>query len=177
MVLKANNGKTSETLSKNITLLPNTNLRTFENVQLGINTAHSGNTVGAFFSTETQEVYTANEVNSTNGGLIDIVFFGLNSNFDFNTFTAASAADTFTFNTIPNATQTTFINVQETCNCAASLSVATFDAMTDDTPLRPLNIVETPESQDGRKGAIKINAFVENGADSYISVDIKVQKA
>jgi hypothetical protein len=32
------------------------------------------------------------------------------------------------------------------------------------------------ETDDGRKGAVKIKDFVSNGLDSYILVDIKVQK-
>jgi len=32
------------------------------------------------------------------------------------------------------------------------------------------------KTNDGRKGAVKIKQFVQNGADSYIVTDIKVQK-
>jgi len=32
------------------------------------------------------------------------------------------------------------------------------------------------QTRDGRKGAIKIKQFVQNGAASYIVADIKVQK-
>lgn len=85
------------------------------------------------------------------------------------------------------------INSQESCNCLTSLTVLQFVTMVDDSALKTLTIEETPEglqefddsitprivlfeTQDGRKGAIKIKEYITNGSDSYIIVDIKVQK-
>ena len=191
--LEATNGKETQTFSQNITVLPNTNIRTFQDIQLGINTAHNANMIGAFFSTVTREVYKQEEVTTDNGASIDIAFFGLNENFTFNKFVAPDDVQTLTFDAIPNATHTKFINLQESCGCSASLTVAQFDGMTDDTLLSALTITETTggsqdfdhsvvprivlfETEDGRKGAIKIKDFVVDGVNSYIIIDIKVQK-
>ena len=191
--LEATNGKETRNVSHNITVLPNTNIHTFEDIELGINTSHNNNVIGAFFSTSTQEVYKQEDVTTDNGASIDIAFFGLNQNFTFNKFIATDEVHTLTFDAIPNATHTKFINLQESCGCSASLTVAQFDAMTDDTLLTALNITETTgglqdfddsvvprivlfETEDGRKGAIKIKAFVDDGVNSKIIIDIKVQK-
>jgi len=193
IVLEATNGKETESTSTTITVLEDTNLRTFENIQLGINSAHNG-TIGAFFSTTTREVYHKDAVTEENGVLIDIVFYGLDQTFGFNKFVSPDEVTTLTtFEAIPDATATKFINVQENCNCDASLTVAEFDAMENDTLLEQLTITETEEgladfddtvvpriilfeTEDGRKGGIKINNFIEDGINSYINIDIKVQK-
>ncbi|WP_025741309.1 PKD domain-containing protein [Aquimarina pacifica] len=191
--LEATNGKETKTKTENITVYANTNLRTIENIKLGINTAHSNNTLGAFFSTTTREVYTKDQVTETNGSLIDIVFFGLNSTFTFNKFITPNEAASSTFDAIPNATHTQFINLQESCACSASLSSSQFDNMQDDSLLSELDIEETDqgledfddsllpriilfENQQGIKGAIKIKEFVTDGQNSYVLVDIKMQK-
>lgn len=191
ITLKASNGKDEKTITKTITVLENTNLRVFENIQLGINTAHKANTKGAFFSTKTRKVYTKNEVTNENGNEIDIIFFGLDSAFTFNKFVSPIEAQNNSFESVPNATNTLFINLLENCNCTDSLSVAEFNAMQNDEILANLSIstsnvndfnnVLQPrivlfKTQDGRKGAIKIKEFVNNGTNSYIVVDIKVQK-
>lgn len=191
--LGATNGKETKTVSKSITVVSNTNIRFFKDVHLGINTAHTSNVIGAFFSNSTREVYKKEMINSDNGAFIDISFFGLNQNFTFNKFIAPDAVQNVTFDVIPNATHTKFINVQESCDCEASMTVAAFDNITDDTLLAALTITETTEglqefdnslvprivlfeTHDGRKGAIKIKDFVNDGVDSYIIIDIKVQK-
>jgi hypothetical protein len=65
--------------------------------------------------------------------------------------------------------------------------------MTDDAPLRNLSFPSAApgsipfsnsiiprivvfQTADGRKGAIKIKSFVSDGANSYIIIDIKIQK-
>lgn len=189
----AANGKETGSMSKTITVVPNTNLRVFENIQLGINTAHNNNTIGAFFSTTTGIVYTKSAITSANGASIDIAFFGLNQDFTFNKFVSPNEVQTLTFDAIPNATDTKLINLQESCNCSSSMTIPEFDAMTDDTFLTGITITETTaglqdfdntivprivlfETEDGRKGAIKIKEFVVDGLNSYVVVDIKVIK-
>ncbi|WP_298778374.1 PKD domain-containing protein [uncultured Polaribacter sp.] len=191
--LEATNGKETLSTSQNITVVVNTNIRTFQDIQLGINTAHNNNTIGTFFSTTTRKVYKKEDVTADNGAAIDIAFFGLNQSFTFNKFVSPDEVQTLTFDAIPNATYTKFINLQESCGCPASMSLAEFDAMTDDTLLEALTITETTEglqdfdntivprivlfeTQDGRKGAIKIKNFVVDGDNSYIVIDIKVMK-
>ncbi|WP_411029858.1 PKD domain-containing protein [Spongiimicrobium sp. 3-5] len=192
--LKVGNGKRTSEMVKTLEVLPNTNLRTFTDVALGINTAHNNNVKGAFFSTTLRQVFTADEVDATIGQEIDVVFFGLNDNFSFNKFISPNKAQTSGFAQIPNAGTTKFINSQELCGCGFTFSEAQFDAMIDDTPLQSLVIMETPgglqqynntliprivlfETQDGRKGAIKIKEYVFDGANSHIVCDVKVQKA
>ncbi len=191
--LSATNGKETKNYTQNITLSTNTNLRTIEDIQLGINTAHNSNSIGAFFSTTTREVYNSEEIDDTNGPLIDLVFFGLNDTFSFNKFLSPDEADTTTFETIPNATHTKVINLQESCSCSASLSVLQFDEMNDDTILSSLDIEETAggledfdnsvvprivlfENANGIKGAIKIKEYIADGQNSYIRMDLKMQK-
>ncbi len=191
--LKASNGKEEKTISKTITVYENTNLRSFENIRLGINTAHKENTVGAFFSTKTRKVYTKSEVTNETGKDIDLVFFGLNEAFSYNKFISPHQASTAAFSSIPNAQITQLVNKQESCSCSTSLSVTDFDSMTNDAVLVTLRIDETNEglkefddtvlpriipfkTSDNRKGAIKIKQFVKDGTNSYIVVDIKVQK-
>ena len=191
--LKADNGKQTQTVSKEITVFPDTNLRTYNDVRLGINVAHSSNNIGAFFSTTTRQVYKQEDMPLEDEGPIDIVFFGQNPDFIFNKFVSPDMANEYTFNSINNAAHTKFINLQESCECNASLSEMEFDAMQDDSLLQELEIEETEggiqdfdntivprivlfETADGRKGAIKIKEFVQDGASSHIVADIKVQK-
>ena len=191
--LEADNGKRTHTMTRDITIFPDTNLRTFSDVELGINTAHNSNVKGAFFSTTLRAVFQADEITTKNGTEIDLAFFGLNNSFSFNKFVAPDEVDANGFNAIPNATHTKFINSQEICGCSASLTVSQFDAMTNDTLLDALTITETSngllnfdnsvlprvvllETADGRKGAIKIKGYVDDGLNSYIICDIKIQK-
>ncbi|WP_158837574.1 PKD domain-containing protein [Polaribacter sp. L3A8] len=191
--LIGDNGKKTATKTKEIIVYANTNVRLFTDVKLGINTAHSSNTIGAFFSTITRSVYTQDEVTLENGHLIDIPFFGFNKNFNVNKFVSPTQAQTTTFNAIPNAVYTKFINVQESCECNVSLSTEQFNSITEDTLLDNLVITDTPsgleefdnslvprvvlfETYTGRKGAIKIKEYVVDGTNSYIICDIKVQK-
>ncbi len=164
----------------------------FTDIKFGINSAHNNNQIGAFFSSTTRESYTANEVTDENGHLINIVFSGLNSSFNFNQFISPTIAQNNGFTPIPNAMHTKFINSQEICNCGG-LSAEDFDAMTDDSFLASLIIEESAaglqsfnqitlprivlfETQNGKKGAIKVKGFISDGENSYINTDIKIQK-
>ena len=108
-------------------------------------------------------------------------------------FNKSKFIESTTFSNLDGAQNTKFINSLELCNCSASLTVSQFDTMQDDTLLHNLTIEETPEgleefdnsivprivlfeTEDGRKGAIKVKEFFENGLNSYILVDIKIQK-
>jgi PKD repeat protein len=190
VTLVASNGKTSQSFSNTITVEPDTNLRIFKDVKIGINSAHA--TVGAMFSTATRQVYKASEINAQNSALIDIAFQGLNSSFTYNKFISPSQVSNYGFLALANAQNTIFINSQELCNCGLNFTETQFDAMTNDTPLQPLNIVYNAtgnqefgmsyprivlfKTQDGRKGAIKIKNRTQSGVNSYILCDIKVQK-
>lgn len=192
--LKAKNSKKEATIVKTINLLDNTNIRILENIKLGINTAHKTNTIGAYFSTITREVYTQEEVTSEIGSKIDIAFFGLNKEFTFNKFVSPIEVSSVALQSIPNATHTKFINSQESCSCGVAISVNDFDTMVDDSLLKTLVVNETTqgikefddsvlprivvfETADKRKGVIKIKEFKEiDETNSYILIDVKVQK-
>jgi len=191
--LTTSNGKATETTSQNIEVFENTNLRTYSDVQLGINTAHAANMIGSFYSINSRQAYYHSEITASIASTIDIVFFGLNENFTRNRFVSPDQLGSTNFLPLQDPKTTIFINSQELCNCSASLTATQFDSMTNDTLLRALDIEETEggleefddtqnnrivlfETQEGKKGAIKIKDFITDGQNSYILVDIKVQK-
>lgn len=191
--LKVTNGKVTKEFSQEITLFKNTNLRMITDVKLGINTAHNNGTIGSFYSLSQRKVYHAEELNAENEKEIDLVYFGLNNQFTRNQFLAPDNLASTTFKDLTSAKNTKIINKQEGCLCGVNISEAQFDALEDDVLLNSLNFTETLEgslpfeqetakrivvfkTQDGRKGLIKINEFVANSTNSYIEVDIKVQK-
>ena len=189
--LTAANDKRSLTKSQTITLLPNSNLFRFSNVHLGVNTAQ--NTIGCYFSSSLGKVLLPSEVTETNGGSIDFVYFGFDNTFNYNKFISPNSVQNYIFSNIPNAISTAIINKQESCGCGSSLTAAQFDAMIDDGLLQSTSINQTLgglaefsstalprivlfQTQDGRKGAIKIKQCVVAGQQSYIVCDIKVMK-
>lgn len=193
ITLVAGNDKKSQTLTQTIEVFEDTNLRILNDIQLGINSAR--NTIGSFYSTTLRQVIQENEVTTENGSAIDIVFFGLNNSFVFNQFVSPDEVQNITFSSIPNAPHTIFVNSQELVGQleAMDFTVSDFDAMINDTPLQHITIEETDlgkyqftneivprivlfQTEDGRKGAIKIKEFVDQGINSYMTCDIKVQK-
>jgi hypothetical protein len=185
------NGKQQQTVNKTIIVKPNTSLRTFNDVHLGINSAHP--TIGSFFSTKLRRVFIRDSVNNQNGPFIDICFFGLSSSFSFNKFISPDSVHLYTFTAIPGATKTMLVNKQESCNCGTVMSGAAFDNVTNGNTFNSYSVVENAQglgdfsnaslprvvlfkNNAGKKGAIKIKQFVSNGSNSYIVCDIKVQK-
>ncbi|WP_108808740.1 PKD domain-containing protein [Aquimarina spinulae] len=191
--LTVSNGKETKTISKQIEFFKNTNLRILNDIRFGINTAHISNTIGSFYSVADRKVYTAEEITSDIEKRIDLTFFGLSDTFTRNRFVSPDALLGTTFDELINPKKTIFINSQELCSCSASLTVAEFDSMPDDTLLESLLIQETSgglqdfddtliprivlfQTQEGKKGAIKVKSFIRDGQNSYILTDIKIQK-
>lgn len=189
IILKAINDKETKILQKQVTVLPDANLLSFSNIQLGISSASS--TIGSFFSSELGTVLKQNEVNAANGSKIDFAFFGLNSSFMYNQFVSPDQVQNNGFLAIPNATHTKVINSQELVG--TQLSSLGFDAINAGNDFNSITFTETNagkspfnnsvvprvilfQTADGRKGAVKVKSFVANGLSSYILVDIKVQK-
>ena len=189
--LTASNDKKSLTKSQTITLLPNSNMFRFSNVHLGVNTAQ--NTIGCYFSSSLGKTLLASEVTETNGSSIDFVYFGFDNTFNYNKFISPGSVQSYTFSYIPNAISTAIVNKQESCGCGSSVTATQFDAMTNDDLLQSTNINQTVaglaefnstalprivlfQTQDGRKGAIKVKQCVVAGQQSYIVCDIKVMK-
>lgn len=192
VTLEASNDKSSQIFKSTVTVQPDTNLRILTNIKLGINSAHNNNNIGAMYSTITRQVYKANEITDENSNLIDIAFQGLNSNLTYNKFISPDQVNNYGFLALKNAQSTIFVNSQNLCNCGLNFNETQFDAMTNDTPIKSLNIIYSAageqqfgftypriilfKTQDGRKGAIKIKDMVKKGTSSYILCDIKVQK-
>ena len=191
--LEVTNNKETLSMKKSISTIEDSNIRIFEDIKFGINSAHNQDKIPAFFSSYTRNSYTKSEVTDSLGQYIDIVFFGLNDGFTYNKFVSPDKAADAAFSGIPNSTHTKFINLLESCACSSSLSVSSFDDMSDDSILKTLTIEETVEglqdfdntmnprivlfeTHDNRIGAIKIKQFVADGQSSYILTDIKVQK-
>lgn len=189
IVLKATNDKESKTLQKQITIHPDQNLISFNDIKLGISSAQSS--IGSFFSSQLGKVLRKEEINAQNGAKIDFGYFGLDDDFTYNQIISPSEARNTAFSAIPNAIQTKVINSQELVG--AQLNASQFDAIQNGRGLSSLNISDTNrgktpfnknttprivlfQTSDGRKGAIKIKGFISSGVNSYILVDIKVQK-
>jgi PKD repeat protein len=187
----ASNGKQTDTIRKTITVKPNSGLRSFTNIKLGINSAHS--TIGSFFSTRLRRVFTLEQVTATNADKIDIIYFGLSQSFNFNLFASPDSAQVWTFDAIPGATHTKIINKQESCGCGTSFSETAFNNATTGAAFQSINIIESAagganfsdamvprvvlfQNAAGKKGAIKVKQFIADGLQSYILCDIKVQK-
>ncbi|UZD41874.1 PKD domain-containing protein [Capnocytophaga ochracea] len=186
--LTANNDKQTLSERKNFTVTAGDNLIIFTDIKLGINT---NKTVGCYFSSFLGEVLKPNEVTAENGRLIDFVYFGQSTSFAYNVFLSPDEAQTAVFDPIPNATKSYFINKQENKG-QVFFSVADFDALSSGATLSSLSIKSNSnkapfnkemanrivlfETANGRKGAIKIKEYVSNGAESYLVVDIKMQK-
>ncbi len=191
ITLTTSNGKETKTTTRSITFFENTNLRTFKNIKLGINTAHKNNTIGSFFSISTRKVYTKQQITTEIGKTIDLVFYGLNSTYERNQIVSPDKLLSTPFDVIKDPKKTILVNTQELCNCSMSLTPEQFDSMNDDTLLRDLSIdtddnlyfdnTTVPriilfKTQENKRGAIKIKEFINEGINSYILVDIKVQK-
>ncbi len=190
--LEVSNGKESKRLSQQITVKANTNLRTHKDIRMGINTA--GEMYGTHYSTKLRRLFKASEIDESNGPLIDIIYFGLNTGFTYNLFVSPDAVqDKTSFPAIPDALPVTFINKSE--KALQTLSPGHFNSMSTDESLLGLSVttwtnyideafdneglprVVLFETGDGRKGAILVKEMVSKGKDdSYITVDIKVQK-
>ncbi len=189
ITLEADNGKEVKSISKTITVKANSNLYAMQNVKLGIKSAHAS--IGSFYSCALRKVIAKDEVNTDNGPLIDFAFFGINETFSYCLVASPDLVGGYAFYDIPGATHTAVVNTPE--STTLSFTAADFDAMVNDTPLKPLDInandtgslyftgsvaprIVLFETADGRKGAVKITSFVADGQQSYILADIKVQK-
>lgn len=185
----AKNDKEEKIIEKNLEVKANKNLLTFNRVKLGINTAHSS--IGSFFSSQLGKVINQTDVRNTDGSLIDFAYFGLSSSFEYNEFLSPDKVQTKSFNAIQNAIHTKVINSQELIG--SQLSAEQFDAIHHGNDFNNLTITEstrgkTPfddsvsnrivlfETADGRKGAVKITDYVQNGRESFIVIAIKIQK-
>lgn len=190
LTLTASNGKESKVMQKQVVVHPNTNLLSFSDIQLGINTSL---THPVFFSTKLRRGFKRTDNLNAVGAAIDVVFYGQTANFNLNRFLCPQSLGKgkSIFNALPNSGAVTVMNVQKMGG--NNLSVSDFDRMATDELFKKLSIEsdvsqsmdffgkEAPyiilyQTADGRKGAIKVKEYADEGLDSYIVVDIKVQK-
>ena len=186
--LEADNYKQKKQKSQTVRIKQNSNIYTFSDIKLGINTA----SYGCFFSSRLRKVFSQNEIGEKNGGKIDFTFFGLNSHFNYWTFLSPNEVQNSVFQPIKNAIHTKIILFPEKHNMP--FSITDFDEMKNDSKLKSISF--TPyfsreeyftsntnlpklvffETDDGRKGVIKIKEIIDDGLESYIVTDIKIQK-
>lgn len=189
ITLDADNGKEAKSISHTLTVKSEENLFTQKDMKFGIKSAHA--TIGCFYSGSLREIIKKDEVNSTNAPLVDIAFFGLNETFGYCRFLSPDSVTNYAFQPLAGAQHTTIVNLLG--NTPITFGISDFDNMTSDEPLKvlPITANETGsayftnttmprlilfQTADGRKGAIKIKSFVVAGQDSYVLVDIKMQK-
>ncbi|MDR0726261.1 MAG: PKD domain-containing protein [Prevotellaceae bacterium] len=189
ITLNADNGKEIKSISKTIVVKPNSNLYIMKDVKLGIKPAHAS--IGSFYSCALRKVITRDEVDAQNGQLIDFAFFGLDETFRYCRILSPDSVGNYAFYDIPDARHTSVINVLE--NSPIVFDETDFDSMENDDILAVLPVAENDsgeeyftadivpriilfETDDGRKGAVKIKDFVSENLESYILIDLKVQK-
>ncbi|MCL2098550.1 MAG: hypothetical protein FWH23_07335 [Bacteroidales bacterium] len=187
--LQASNSKDSKNATQSIVISPNTNLYYFQELKFGI--VRAGAAVGYAFSSKSRAVLNEEELTTTDGQTIDLVFLGINANFDMCRFLSPDSSAFYSLYPIVNVQKTAVINKSETGS--PNLSIADFDNMENDLPLQPLAIaahdsgraffskdegqrVVLFETEDGRKGAVKVIDFVSDGDNSFLLCDIKIQK-
>jgi PKD repeat protein len=188
ITLQTDNGKETRKISKDVELLPNTNLLIMKDVRLGVNSSKED---GQFFSGCLRRTFLADNIDDSIGKLIDFAFFAWDYRFNYCRFLSPDSVQNFTFYPIHGATKTYIVNDMAQANL--NFSLATFDAMQNDAPLASLNIKSKDtgdlyfgidqlprlvlfETSDGRKGAVKIKEKTDVGRNSYITVDVKMQK-
>lgn len=183
--LVADNLKESGRFCREIRVLENTNLYIIRDLKFGITTAL--NTVGAFYSSVSRSVLRTDEL-ALDSSEIDFIFWGL-PDFEQCSFISPDSA---AFKALPDIAEARHTRI---INCADFITDAFFDSMENDAGLCRLEITENSspsqtayftdehiphyalfETEDHRKGVIKIKKFVKAGKASYILVDIKVQK-
>ncbi len=172
--LVVKNSTSEKELSKNITINGNNAIVEYKDIEFGLNAGDD--TYGRLFSFETGLIYKDNEITNDNGSKIHLAFGSMSNTMYY--FESPTVKD---YN-IPNATETKVINYES----EPTISVATFDEMTDDRELSGLTIEGTNDSfgnssipgtvlfeiSTGRKGVIKTKSV----DDKKLVVDIKIQK-
>ncbi len=186
--LKVSNSKEEKLINKTINIKKSDNLLEFNNIKFGINTNKAD---GFFFSSRLAKVLKNHEITAENGSLIELVFFGLNVDFQQNRFVSPSEVEKYVFDKIPNASQTLIINSQE--YLSNPVTTEFFETLSEGKQFDSIDIIpnnNTNESftkellprlilfqtQDGRKGIVKIKKYISKGENSYILTDIKIQK-
>ncbi len=186
--LNTDNNKERQTLTKEINILPNTNLYICENLKFGISSSINN---GTFFSSHFRKVFLDSEINETNGKYIDFIFFILNEHFNYCRLLSPDQAEDFVYSSFPKAIKTYVINDLDSKKI--SFTRQDFESMVDDSSFKKLDIRQNDtgdtyfkldslphtilfETIDGRKGAVLIKEIKKSGKESYVIADVKMQK-
>jgi len=187
--LIASNGKEDKIVEKTLTIKPNSGLVFQQDLKFGINEAK--NSIGCFYSSRLGGVLTSQRIAQENvGASIDFGFFALNSSFNYCYFFSPLEARANAFPAIPNAIASTFINSPSAMGILVSDD--SFEALNNAQALSRFTQWAEPSrihftqaqkphfalfrTSDGRRGIIRVKAFVEAGAQSYILADVKIEK-
>lgn len=185
----AGNGKEEKVVEKSIVIKPNSGIITQNDLKFGINEAK--NSVGCFYSAKEGGVVTSSKiVEKQCGAWVDFGFFALNSSFNYCYFFAPNQAKANSFPKIDNAQDATFIN--NPGSMGVNITNAIFDNIKKSSDmnqfskwsegrLTSFNKTGTPHfvlvrTADGRRGVIRIKEFVQDGSQSYIVADVKLEK-
>ncbi len=192
VTLTTTNNKTTETVNKQFEFFEDKNLLISENVKFSIFSGR--NAGGCFYAVQSGEMFTEVTAAEITDNQIDIVFFGMDSSFAFNQFVSPADVQDYGFMEVANAPATKFINSQERCLSAPAFSETDFDNLSNGETLEAVDFSQFGEkcglqfsnetvprivlfeTADGRRGAIKVKEFVNDGAGPYIVADIKTQK-
>jgi hypothetical protein len=184
VLLEASNGKATRTSQQQITLAADKGFRIYKDIKLGISSAHAS--VGSFFSSTLGKQFKANDkIEDIEAPNIDLAFLGLDQKFSFMQFVSPSKVADVGFEPIKTASATRFLNNQtlvlaidfETIDKQklASLPISkTLEITKFISPTLPQVVLF--ENSKGKKGAILVKEAKNDGANSYILVDIKVLK-
>lgn len=185
IVLQTENGKKISQSSQTITLKPNKGYAYIKDAELGIFPSRSK--IGVFYSTTLRRTFQVTDsLVNLDSREIDLLYFGLNEDFEFNRFLSPDQASLVGLPELKNAQRTIILNP------AYVTSGIDFNAL-DAIKLKNLQISPPNGSQDNffnkqsskmilfenslfKKGVILIKEFINDGEDSRIRVDIKVLK-
>ena len=188
ITLKAMSSKDTLTLTKMLEIKPDRNLLALTDVKLGIITA--GDAVSCYYSTKLRRNITLAEAQQNNGNDIDIVYFGHSRLFAFNKFLSPDSAVSYFLPPINNPMKIWIVN--DPIAAGFNFSAADFANLDNAQDLQAYDIKTMSnwnhfgleslpyfvfyQTQDGRKGVVKIKQIVDNGINSYIVADVKVMK-
>ncbi len=183
--LQASNGKKTKQTNRTITIKPSKGYAYIKDVELGIFSARSN--IGIFYSTLLRQTFRATDSLATIGAShIDLLFYGLNEEFNFNRFLSPDQAADIGLPPLLHASRTIVMNP---AYVSAGIDFNGLDAI----KLQNLQVNATNGTQNDffneqspriilfenaqhKKGAILIKEFVHDGENSRIRVDIKVLK-
>ncbi len=183
--LQAGNGKKTRQYSRTITVKPSKGYAYIKDAELGIFSAR--NTIGIFYSTLLRQAFRVTDsLATTDASKIDLLFYGLNDSFSFNTFLSPDKAATIGLLPLLNASGTIVMNP---AYVSSEIDFNDLDAARlQNLRVSPANGSQSDffhdqsskiilfENANHKKGAILIKEFIHDGENSRIRFDIKVLK-